>query len=407
MKKSSIILLLLFTVIIAGCGSEKITSKYKNAVLNHEPENLVSLLETDDNEITKTEANAHIDLINAEFTENELESELNRIQTHLDDDNDSNAFLNGNGGEYVLFSKENNTSTVSAEKHEVSASLEEADLKFDIDGETVDIEQTNSDYDKIYDLIPGIYHFQGTGNINNTEFDMVMDIDFSLIGDEKITINDEMIILNITEHFPKDIENIKYFANESEITDLNFDDKKFGPINGEETVKVYATGDIEGNELSTEAVSLPAKDTSRISNVNLNFDIEEIEEIRESFKASKRESNENDRQIAGTKRVIEDFYKRNLISALEVTDVSLKESLINFNFEDKQIPEVINNILLMDSDNDYELEISELKLVDQNELNQLFTYDVQFVLNSYEENHRVEVKVTDGGTFKIKNITDK
>lgn len=187
----AVILVLLITislVIVSQMLSPK--NQLDNISQAIEEENTALLVENIDNVISETDAEAYFQYINESGGKDTMVEDLNSVQESADnmvydeitDGMNTLLTVEENGKQYLLFKNYNiEIPKVSVYSYE----------DYNIDEFTYDYNDKerrwNGTTDKVMDLIPGVYSFEGVSRIDDTEYNGTMQVD--LTDSEHISFN--------------------------------------------------------------------------------------------------------------------------------------------------------------------------------------------------------------------------
>lgn len=245
----AVILVLLITialVIVSQMLSPK--NQLDNISQAIEEENTALLVENIDNVISETDAEAYFQYINESGGKDTMVEDLNSVQESADnmvydeitDGMNTLLTVEENGKQYLLFKNYNieipKVSVYSYEDYNIE------EFTYDYNDKE---RRWNGTTDKVMDLIPGIYSFEGVSRIDDTEYNGTMQVD--LTDSEHISFNPGYFNINLTE-------NISYSS-----LDVDFDDIAI-KVNGEDTPVDFSQYEVtigpfkSGDEISIETI---------------------------------------------------------------------------------------------------------------------------------------------------------
>ena len=253
-KNKSIIIIaasLILIVIIALIVISQILSPEKqidNISQAIEEENAALLVENIDNEISETDAEAYFTYINeAEGKDSMLED----LSTLIESDDNSQYQEVYDGMNTLLAVEENGKQYLLFKNYDIKipkVSVYSYD-DFNIDEFTYDYNgkerRWNGTTDKIVDVIPGIYNFEGVSKIGEDEYNGVISVD--LTNDTLINFNPGYFKINLTE-------NISYSS-----IDIDYEDIAI-KVNGKDTPVDFSQYEVTigpfktGEEVSIETI---------------------------------------------------------------------------------------------------------------------------------------------------------
>lgn len=245
----AVILLLLITIALV-VFSQILSPKNQldNISQAVEEEDPALLVENIDNEITEVDAEAYFQYINESGGKDSIIEDLNSLKESADnlvydeisDGMNTLLTVEENDKQYLLFKNYDieipKVSVYSYEDYNIDEFIYDYNEKE---------RRWNGTTDKVMDLIPGIYSFEGTSRIDDTEYSGTMQVD--LTDSEHISFNPGYFNINLTE-------NISYSS-----LDVDYDDIAI-KVNGEDTPADFSQYEVTigpfktGDEISIETI---------------------------------------------------------------------------------------------------------------------------------------------------------
>lgn len=251
----AVVIILFITIMNHMLSPVNQLDSIKKAVVS---EDTSALIENLDNTITVEEADAYIKYINETMGLSNYESEIDDLENSVSGDLAYEYIFDGlytlleieaDGKQYLIFDDYN----ISIPKENVfiydDYNIEQ--FTYSISDEK---QNWNGTSDKFADLIPGIYNFKGTAQVDGESFNATMNVDFTNMN--QAVYNPEYYYINITEDISwsylgevteEDI-NVSINGEESNINLADYNNIT-GPFNINEDVTVEASVTIDGNTL--------------------------------------------------------------------------------------------------------------------------------------------------------------
>lgn len=239
-----LIVIIALVVISQMLSPEKQIENISQAI---EEENAALLVENIDNEISETDAEAYFAYINESEGKDAMSEDLsslmeadNMVYDEVNDGMNILLTVEENGKQYLLFKnydiKIPKVSVYSYDDFNID------EFTYDYNGKE---RRWNGTTDKIVDVIPGIYNFEGVSKIGEDEYNGVINVD--LTNDTLASFNPGYFKINLTE-------NISYSS-----IDIDFDDIAI-KVNGEDTSTDFSQYEVTigpfktGEEVSIETI---------------------------------------------------------------------------------------------------------------------------------------------------------
>lgn len=397
--------------VLTGCGdnTEDILNDYKEAVLNDDIESLITMLSDEEVTVTEDEAKAHAKLVQEHYTEETLNRALEKISQNIErQEGDVSQNLPGEFKTIMVVEKIDGEVNLSVNREEVRAPLERAVFTYEFNGEEITTGDESNDAAVIDNLIPGIYTFEGTGEMNDTSFDMTVDVNFN--EQNMVTVSDQAVILNFQVNNAFKVENMKFFVNDEDVTDLYREDIGLGPILLE-NFEVYATGDYNGQEINTNKANVETDNAeSRYTYIELNFDSDEQARIDTQINEEEKVAQELENLLNSSSNAVDSLYD-NYETALNRNSVERQESILKHSFKNDEIPSnVMDHIeAYLDSESSFEVTSVNSEVIEQSEDNTIIEYENTIEVTDEagainEETHTVTLE-SSNNTFKVTEMS--
>lgn len=400
-------------ILIAGCGNqaEGVVSEYEEAVLNEDYETLQEILSDDDVQVTKDEAVGHVKLVKEEYSEESLRRALENMAESIGEaDGDSESDLRGEGGAIVTLEKEDGTTSMEVERHEIFADLQYASFTYTFDGEEYTIGSSEEKTTLLDNFIPGIYEIEGEGKMNGETFDMTLLVNFNGTSQKDVTVIDDMGILYTSINGEQGVENLTVYANGKDVTDLQFEQRGgYGPISAKEPVEVYAEGEIEGQVIQTDKVEVgPREENERNIRADLEFDYDEIEKIQDEAREQEQAARDSEYAKEETEEQISEFYER-FEESFNADSEMLQTSSLKYSFSETSVPDNVLNVLrpALETETEYEIEVGDIELTEHKEDNSELVYEADVNIKEEGSDNKQTHTITysdENGLYRISDI---
>ncbi|WP_017547939.1 TcaA 3rd/4th domain-containing protein [Salinicoccus carnicancri] len=396
-------------VVLAACGNEaeSVVSEYEEAVINEDYGALREILSDEDIQVTEDEAAGHVRLIKDEYSEESFRRALeNMAESAGESDGDMESDLLGEGGAISTLEKEDGEISMEVERHEVFADLQRAAFTYSFDGEEYTIGSPEEETTLLDNFIPGIYEIRGEGEMNGETFDMTLLVNFNGSSQKTVTVKDDMGILYTNIASDQGLDNLKVYANGTDVTGLEFERGGYGPVSAKDPVEVHAEGEIEGQVIQTDTVEVgPRGESERTLRADLEFDHEEIEAIQDEAREEEQAAKDSEHAKEKTEEEISKFYEE-LEKSFNADSEMTQTSSLRFSFSDTTVPDNVLELVrpALETETEYEIEAGNLELIEHKEDNSELTYEVDVNIkedgSANKQTHRVTFN-DDNGVYRI------
>lgn len=188
-----------FTLLLSGCGSpeKSVLEDYKKAIINEDSEALKKLVTMKDEDLTPEEAEGYIALVNDNYTEEELDEELNKFLEKFEDGSSKTQDLKATKQNYALatFKIEDDGPKVIIPRYPVGAEYPPGFYPIKFGTIEVDNLTDTVQFKSIGEMVPAITEYKGTateysGNAtyDGKEFPFKLKINFNNPVDDRVTV---------------------------------------------------------------------------------------------------------------------------------------------------------------------------------------------------------------------------
>lgn len=396
-------------VVLAACGNEaeSVVSEYEEAVINEDYGALREILSDEDIQVTEDEAAGHVRLIKDEYSEESFRRALeNMAESAGESDGDMESDLRGEGGAISTLEKEDGEISMEVDRHEIFADLQRAAFTYSFDGEEYTIGSPEEETTLLDNFIPGIYEIKGEGEMNGETFDMTLLVNFNGSSQKTVTVKDDMGILYTNIASDQGLDNLKVYANGTDVTGLEFERGGYGPVSAKDPVEVHAEGEIEGQVIQTDTVEVgPRGESERTLRADLEFDHEEIEAIQDEAREEEQTAKDSKHAKEKTEEEISKFYEE-LEKSFNADSEMTQTSSLRFSFSDTTVPDNVLELVrpALETETEYEIEAGNLELIEHREDNSELTYEVDVNIkedgSANKQTHRVTFN-DDNGVYRI------
>ena len=190
-----LLILLGFTLLLAGCGSSEETAvveDFKKAVLDEDSEALINMAEMSMTDLTEEEAEGYFALIKDNYSEEEFEEAIDAIIDDFKDDANSSSLSSTKGERYEIASFQTRNGELQVHIPRYSVTAEFPPGIYTIQYGPLEVQEWTDTTKRIHigKIAPGITEYKATAEVRNEdkEFPYTLKINFNNPEDDRVIV---------------------------------------------------------------------------------------------------------------------------------------------------------------------------------------------------------------------------